>query len=118
MAYAKNPQNSPSAAAGQPNATDASSSKFTTATWPYKRNADFALPNNLLLRPPPAAAPTDDPTIDAINGVEQTMLQVSRATRLISAPWLIEPPDSESFHQGAGIVIPAQDGFFHTVVTV
>jgi hypothetical protein len=118
MAYAKNPQNSPSAAVGQPNATDAASSKITQSTWPYRRAADYTLPNNLLLRPPPAPPVTDDPTIDAINSVQAVMQQVSRSTRLIAAPWLIEPPDSESFHQGAGIVIPAQDGFFHTVVTV
>ncbi len=46
------------------------------------------------------------------------MQQVQRSTRLISAPWLIEPPDSESFHLAAGIVVPAVDAFFHTVVSI
>lgn len=116
MAYDRN-NTSPSAVSGQPNGTDASSSKITATTWPYKRNADKSVPHNILLRPPPSAAPSDDPTIGAINGVQDVMQQVQRSVRLISAPWLIEPPDSESFHLGGGITIPAQDGLFHTVVT-
>jgi hypothetical protein len=76
------------------------------------------IPHNILLRPPDAPAAIDDPTIDAILSVQSVMQQVQRATRLISAPWLIEPPDSESFHLGGGILMPAQDGLFHTVVSI
>lgn len=116
MAYSRL-QTGPSAAAGQPNATDASASKITATTWPYQRFADRSVPNNILLRPPPAAAATDDPTIDAINSVQDVLQQINRATRLIAAPWLIEPPDSESFHKGAAIVMPALSAtVFHTVL--
>jgi hypothetical protein len=106
MAYAKN-QIGPSAVAGQPNGTDASSSKITATTWPYHRAADLSVPHTLLLRPPAAAVASDDPTINAINSVQDVMQQVQRGVRLISAPWLIESPDSESFHFAAGIAVPA-----------
>jgi hypothetical protein len=117
MAYDRN-TTSPSDAAGQPNGTDAASSSIRQTTWPYKRRADQAIPGNILLRPPAVAPPSEDPTIDAINSVQHVMQQVQRGVRLISAPWLIEPPDAESFHQASGIVIPAVDGLFHPVVQV
>jgi hypothetical protein len=116
MAYSKN-QTGPSAVSGQPNGTDASSSKITATTWPYHRAADVSVPHTLLLRPPADAVASDDPTINAINSVQDVMQQVQRGVRLISAPWLIESPDSESFHYAGGITIPAQDGLFHTVMT-
>jgi hypothetical protein len=118
MAYDVNDTTSPSLAAGQPNATGAAASSIRASTWPYRRMADRSLPNSIILRPPAPAAPSDNPTIEAINAVMDVMQQVQRSTRLISAPWLIEPPDSESFHLASGIVMPAQDGAFHTVVTV
>lgn len=108
----------PSESAGQPNVTRAAASSITAVTWPYKRRADRSIPDNILMRPPVAPAPSDDPTIDAINALQDVMQQVQRSVRLISAPWLIEPPDSESFHLGGGIVMPAQDGAFHTVVQI
>ena len=118
MAYDRN-NTGPSAVAGQPNGTDASSSKITTATWPYKRHADISSPHRILLRPPAEAAPSNDPTISAIQGVQDVMQQVQRSVRLISAPWLLEPPDSESFHIGGGIVMPAVSlTNFTTVVSV
>lgn len=117
MAYDRN-NTSPSAAAGQPNGTDAAASSIRAVTWPYQRNSDIAVPHNILLRPPAAPAVSDDPLIASIGDLQSTMQQVQRSTRLISAPWLLEPPDSESFHMGDGIVIPATDGFFHPVVTV
>jgi hypothetical protein len=108
----------PSETAGQPNATGAADSSIRASTWPYKRTADRSIPHNILLRPPDPLPVSDDPTIDAIYSLADVMQQVQRATRLISAPWLIEPPDSESFHLASGIAIPAQDGLFHTVVTI
>jgi hypothetical protein len=117
MAYDRN-NTSPSAAAGQPNGTDAAASSIRASTWPYQRNADVAIPHNILLRPLDAPPVSDDPLIASISDLQGVMQQVQRSTRLISAPWLIEPPDSESFHLAAGIVIPAVDGFFHTVVSI
>ncbi len=117
MAYDRN-ITGPSAAAGQPNATGASSSSIRASTWPYKRAADHSIPHNILLRPPEQPDAPDDPLLLAIASLQQTMQQVQRSTRLISAPWIIPPPDSESFHKGSGIVMPAQDGLFHTVVSI
>jgi hypothetical protein len=117
MAYDKN-NTSPSAAAGQPAGTNAAASSIRASTWPYKRSADLAVTHNILLRPPDAPAVSDDPLIGSVNDLQNVMQQVQRSTRLISAPWLIEPPDSESFHLAGGIVIPAVDGFFHTVVSI
>lgn len=109
---------SPSAAANQPNATGAAASSVAETTWPYKRRRDLSVPMPILLRPPDAPPASDDPTIDAINDVQSVMQQVQRSTRLIAAPWLIEPPDSESLHLAGGIAMPAQDGAFHVVLSV
>jgi hypothetical protein len=118
MAYDRN-FTDPSAEAGRPNATDASASKISATTWPYKRRADVAVPHNIVLRPPPETAPSDDPTLVAISDLKDVLQQIQRAARLISAPWLIEPPDSESFHFTGGIVIPAQSAtVFHTVLSI
>jgi hypothetical protein len=113
-----NRNNGPSAASGQTNATDAAASSIRATTWPYSRLASRATGPNIMLRPPTGPAPSGDPTIAAIQSLQQTMQQVERSVRLVAAPWLIEPPDSESVHQAGGIVIPAVDGAFHTVVTV
>jgi hypothetical protein len=117
MAYDRN-NTSPSAAAGQPNGTNAAASSIRATTWPYQRWADQSVPPNILLRPPVAVPVSDDPLIGSIGDLQSVMQQVQRSTRLISAPWLIEPPDSESFHLAGGIVMPAVDGVFHTVVTI
>jgi hypothetical protein len=109
----------PSAAAGEPPVTDAAASGIRESTWPYKRHADQSAGPRLILRPPPQPAPSQDPTDAAIQDVQDVLQQIQRATRLISAPWLIEPPDSESFHFTAGIVIPAQSPtVFHTVLQI
>lgn len=109
---------SPSEAAGSVPATGAAASSIRKSTWPYKRHADKSLGPRLTLRPlnPPDAS--TDPTIDAINTLQDTMQQVARATRLVAAPWLIMPPDGESFHLSAGIAMPAVDGNYHGVLTV
>lgn len=108
----------PSSAAGMPNATTAAASSIRASTWPYKRHADQSVPHNLLLRPPPFAAGTDDPTLAAINSVQNSIDRLERTMRLLSAPWIIPPPDSESFHKADGITMPAQDGAFHIVVSI
>jgi hypothetical protein len=119
MAYDKNNTTvSPSVAAGAPHITNAASSSIRASTWPYKRTADVSIPHNIALRPPDAPAGTDDPLISSIADLSSVMQQVQRSTRLISAPWLVMPPDAESFHKGGGITIPAVDGLFHIVVTI
>lgn len=117
MAYYQN-TTSPSDASNQPNATDAAASSIARTTWPYSRHADVAVQQPILLRPPTAPAASSDPLIEAINSVQDVMQRVQRSTRLIAAPWLIEPPDSESLHLAGGILMPAQDGAFHTVLQV
>lgn len=106
----------PSDAAGEPPVTDAAASSIRGSTWPYSRRADLSLGPRIILRPPAPPAETSDPTIAAIDDLRGVMQQVQRATRLISAPWLIEPPDSESFHFTAGIAVPAISATVFTVV--
>lgn len=109
----------PSDAAGEPPVTDAAASSIRESTWPYNRRADVNLGPKILLRPPAAPAATDDPLIASVQDLAGVMQQVQRATRLISAPWLIEPPDSESFHNAAGINLPAVSATnFTTVLSI
>jgi hypothetical protein len=109
----------PSDAAGEPPVTDAAASSIRESTWPYSRRADVNVSPRILLRPPAAAGPSDDPLISSIQSLQDVMQQVQRATRLISAPWLIEPPDSESFHNAAGINLPAVSATnFTTVLSI
>ena len=70
----------------------------------------------LILRPPPTEPVSTDPTIAAIQDTQSVLQQIQRATRLISAPWLIEPPDSESFRNTAGVALPAISATVFTVV--
>ena len=105
--------------AGEPNATGASSSSIRASTWPYKRHADAALHPNILLRPPAGPDVVDDPVLAAIQSVDDSIQRMERTARLISAPWILEPPDSESFHKAAGITIPAVTvGVFSEVVRI
>jgi hypothetical protein len=108
----------PSAAAGQPNITNAAASSIRASTWPYKRTADVSRGRQILLRPPDAAPASQDPTLAAIADLNDTMSQVLRATRLLSAPWLTPPPDAESLHLATAITLPAIDGLFHVVLQV
>ena len=117
MGYDKN-NTDPSGAAGEPNATGASSSRIDKTTWPYVRHADSALPPNILLRPPDGPDAAADPLVGAMQNVDDSIQRLERTTRLLSAPWIIEPPDSESFHKGNGILIPAVDGLFHEIVRI
>jgi len=104
--------------AGEPNATGASSSSIRASTWPYKRHADAALHPNILLRPPAGPDVVDDPVLAAIQSVDDSIQRMERTARLISAPWILEPPDSESFHRANGILVPAVDGAFHEIVRI
>lgn len=107
---------SPSDAAGQPNGTNAASSSIRASTWPYKRWTDVGVPHNIILRPPDAPPVSDDPLISSVDDLQAVMQRVQRSTRLISAPWLIEPPDSESFHFTAGVALPAISATVFTTV--
>lgn len=91
-----------------------------TQNAPYRRHADKIQKPNIILRPSASGAPlSSDPTIAAIQQLQQTMQDVARSTRLLSAPWVIEPPDAESFHLPGGVVIPAIDPtLFTTVVQI
>lgn len=91
-----------------------------TQNAPYRRHADKMQKPNIILRPSASGAPlSSDPTIAAIQQLQQTMQNVARTTRLLSAPWVIEPPDAESFHLPGGVVIPAISAtVFTTVVQI
>jgi hypothetical protein len=115
MAYDKL-DTGPSEASGQPNITDAAASSIRGSTWPYKLHADRSMAPKLILRPPPTEPVSTDPTIAAIQDTQSVLQQIQRATRLISAPWLIEPPDSESFRNTAGVALPAISATVFTVV--
>jgi len=109
----------PSDAAGEPPVTPAAASSIRASTWPYSRRADVTIGPKILLRPPAAEPISSDPTIAAIEEVQRIMQQVQRSTRLIAAPWLIEPPDSESFHFAAGVAVPAISATnFTTVLSI
>lgn len=118
MAYGSDPSNSPSDAAGQPNGTGAAASSIRQSTWPYQRRAGMATQPQILLRPPDVDLGDVDPLIAAIKSLQGTMTEVLRATRLISAPWLVFPPDAESVHKASGIPMPAVDGLYHVIVSV
>jgi hypothetical protein len=66
-----------------------------------------------------SAAPSDDPTAAAIAELQSTQGKVLNTARLAAAPYLVPPPDSESFHLAAGIPLPAiTPATFSTVVRV
>lgn len=88
---------------------------------PYKRFADPTPPSGLLLRPPDAAGPPDDPYLAAIADLAGSVRANSRTVRLLAAPWLVMPPDGESFHKAFGVALPAISGppaVFTAVVTI
>jgi hypothetical protein len=92
-----------------------------SASYPYRRTADRHadfMPITLHPRPSNAAPGL----LDIENILEEqgnALRQIARSNRLISAPWLIEPPDSESFHKGSGIAMPAISAtVFSVIVTV
>lgn len=87
---------------------------------PYRRYADPIPRRNIDLRPSTAPAPnSDDPLVAAIQELQQKTQQLARSLRLISAPWVIEPPDAESFHVPGGVGIPAiSPTAFTTVVSI
>jgi hypothetical protein len=65
------------------------------------------------------AAPSDDPTAAALAQLQTTQAKVLNTARLAAAPYLVPPPDAESFHVAAGISLPAvTPATFTTVVEV
>lgn len=94
-------------------------SSIARSRWPYHRHADQRTNQRQILMRPPAVpdAPTD-PVLAAISDLNDSIDNLRSSLRLIAAPWVVEPPDAESFHLAAGIVIPAADGNFHTVVQI
>lgn len=87
--------------------------------FPYKRYADQPLRRKILLRPPagfeiPGGAATDPATAALLD----TENKSRRYLREIAAPWLVMPPDGESFHLAGGIGIPAIAATFTPVVTI
>lgn len=109
--FADEPEFPDLAAVLDPSAPQDSSTARTT--WPYNRYSRGMSQPLLVLRTEKSAdagnsAP--DPTL-------QKLYSIARSMRLLAAPWIVPPPDSESFHIGAGITIPAQDGVFHSVVS-
>jgi hypothetical protein len=77
------------------------------------------LPITMHPRPAGNGGPGLLDVVSLLDDQRHAMRQIARTNRLLSAPWLIEPPDSESFHLAAGIVIPAISALvFSTVVTI
>ena len=100
------------------NPTKASSADTAAQNSPYRAGAGRLTGPAITLRPPVATVPSDDPTLAAIADLQDAIRRLHGSIRTLSAPWIVQPPDSESFHTAAGIVIPAQDGAFHVVVQI
>jgi hypothetical protein len=98
-------------------ATDASASSVETTNWPYHGYAENLVEPQILLHPPDVQAPTD-PDQAAIQQTQALLGQIARSLRLISAPWLIEPPDAESYHVAQGITMPAVSANYSVVCLV
>jgi hypothetical protein len=96
----------PAAMAHRAPATDAAASSIENTNWPYRGRADNLVEPQILLHPQTVDAPTD-PDAAAIQQTQNLLAQIGRSLRLLAAPWLIEPPDAESFHLAQGIVVPA-----------
>lgn len=91
------------------NATGAASANDLAQTHPHRLHADRLIAPRIALR---STQPTvADPVLAALSTIDDAV------GRLV-APWIVPPPDSEPFHSAAGIVIPGQDGLFHSVVSV
>lgn len=95
------------APAGVINPHDPSASSLTRATYPYRRHADRYTGPRIVLRPPACDPESADPVAAAIAQLQDTMQQVARSNRLISAPWILPPPDAQSFHKPDGQNLPA-----------
>jgi hypothetical protein len=89
-----------------------------TASYPYRRTADrHADLMPVTLHPRPSNVQPGLLDIESIlEDQRHALRQIARGIRLISAPWLVEPPDSESFHKGSGIVMPAISATVFSVI--
>jgi hypothetical protein len=88
------------------------------AAYPYRRTADRQA-NLLPITLHPRVAPVKPGLLDIETIMEEqqhSLRQIARGIRLISAPWLLEPPDSESFHLAAGIAMPAISATVFSVI--
>jgi len=97
-----------------PNPTGAASADDAAQNYPHRIYADRVVGPRIALRPSAASGSVEDPTTAALDKLDRIHEHLYRLT----APWIIPPPDSEPFHQASGLVIPAIDGAFHTVVTI
>jgi hypothetical protein len=101
-----------------PGAAHSTDPKTNKTYDPYKRFVDQAAPSRLLLRPPAEGGSHDDPYIAALTDIAGLVHQSTKVLRGVAAPWLAMPPDGESFHQAAGITIPAIGASLSTVVSI
>ncbi len=94
-----------------PNPTGAASADDAAQDHPHRLHADRLVSPRIALRPSVAQNLRDTTIGDKLDRIHEHLYR-------LTAPWIIPPPDSEPFHQASGIVIPAQDGNFHPVVTI
>jgi hypothetical protein len=66
---------------------------------------------------PPAYAASSTGEATPQQGIVAALDRLTMQVAKLSAPWLTFPPDGESFLYTAGIVMPAMDGNFHTIVS-
>ena len=87
-----------------------------------KRKAIGVAHKNILLRPSQldtAAPPGNiEGAVDTLEQIRQSIARQTRLTSLIAAPWLVFPPDGESFHNAGGITIPAMGAGFTTILSI
>lgn len=84
---------------------------------PYRRHADRLDSPRIILAPPPSVATPDDVSSSEADALRD-ICQIRQSLRQLSAPWVVPPPDAESFVITAGLAIPAADGAFHAVCSV
>jgi hypothetical protein len=101
-----------------PNSTGAASANDEAQNHPHRLHADRLAGPHIILRPRDPAPASSDPMLAAFECLEDSINRLQQNIRAIAAPWIVQPPDSESFHLASGIAIPAQDGLFHTVVQI
>lgn len=84
---------------------------------PYRQTADIAIRPPLVLRPPQSTRKAMSPEDVALDQIRLIEFSERRLLRLLAAPWLIMPPQGESYHLAAGITLPAI-GVTATVVSI
>lgn len=103
----------------KPGAAHSSDPASNKPYFPYKQHEEIPNGPNLVLRPPPGTkfggSGGPDP---ATSVLLDTQNKIRRYLREIAAPWLVMPPDGESYHLAAGIALPAIGATFTPVVTI